>query len=218
MHDLDRTMGRTHLEAGFGQQAEQEYEYEYSSEQEQESKDQVLHEEELDELASELLGVSGERELEQFLGDLVKKVSGAAGNLIRSPLAQQVGSVLKGAAKEALPVAGAAIGNAILPGAGGVVGGAAASKIGSLFGLELEGLSFEDSEFEVAKQFVRLAADTAHSAATSAPGSAREVAERALSAAAQKYAPGLRGSEPVNPAANSGRWVREGRKLILYGA
>ena len=52
------------------------------------------------------------------------------------------------------------------------MGSKLASAAGSMFGLELEGLSYEDQEFEVAKQVVRLggaAANIAAQAPQSAP-------------------------------------------------
>jgi uncharacterized protein (DUF697 family) len=229
MHDLDRTLGRTSLEAGFAGNQQHEEEFEFSSEQEYESEQEVLHEEELDELAAELLEVSSEQELEQFLGGLIKKVGSAAGKFIKSPIGRQVGGLLKGAAKKALPIVGQAIGNYVAPGVGGAIGSKLASTAGSLFGLELEGLSYEDSEFEVAKQFVRFAADAAHNAVNAqGNGNVREIANEAVSAAAQKFAPGLLNAahaqqQPQSHAAQasgaqSGRWVRRGRQLIIYGA
>jgi len=62
-------------------------------------------------------------------------------------------------------VLGSAVGNAIFPGAGGVVGGKLASAAGRMFGLELEGLSYEDQEFEAAKGVIRLAGAAASNAA-----------------------------------------------------
>ncbi|MEY4575662.1 MAG: hypothetical protein RL701_365 [Pseudomonadota bacterium] len=231
MHDLDRTLGRTSLEAGFSGNQQHEEEYEFSSEQEYESEQEVLHEDELDELAAELLEVSSEQELEQFLGGLIKKVGSAAGKFIRSPIGRQVGGLLKGAAKKALPIVGAAIGNYVAPGVGGAIGSKLASTAGSLFGLELEGLSYEDGEFEVAKQFVRFAADAANNAVNApANGNVRELANEAVTSAAQKFAPGLlNGSHAPQQqqqqshaahasGAQSGRWVRRGRQLIIYGA
>src|SRR5438067_1817987 len=54
------------------------------------------------ELASELLEISSEAELEQFLGGLIKKVGG----FMKSPIGQALGGVLKNVAKKALPVVG----------------------------------------------------------------------------------------------------------------
>lgn len=219
MHDIDRTMGRTNLEA-FEYQGEDEM-GEFQGEQ-----GEGEGEEELNEMASELLSVTNEQELEQFFGDVFKKVSGAVGNFARSPVGQQVGGILKNVARTALPIAGQALGNYIAPGVGGPIGGQLASAAGSLFGLELEGLSHEDRDFEMAKQFVRLATDAAHTAMNAPPGqSPAAIAHHAVASAAQKYAPGLlepAGTDgghagPTSVGAASGRWVRKGNKVIVYG-
>lgn len=178
------------------------------------------------ELAAELLTVSSEEELEQFLGKLFKKAAG----FIKSPIGQQLIGGLKGIAKKALPVLGGAIGNFIVPGAGGMFGSKLASTAGSMFGLELEGLSYEDQEFEVAKQIVRLggaAASHAVQAGTNAPPA--HLARKALTTAAQQYAPGvLRNYRPrQHPVVRDhrhhrhhrrqrGQWERRGNAIILY--
>jgi hypothetical protein len=219
MHDIDRTMGRTNMEASEFQAENEMGEYEYENE---------AGESELNEMASELLSVTNERELEQFLGDIFNKVTSAVGNFARSPVGQQVGGILKNVARTALPIAGQALGNYIAPGVGGQIGGQLASAAGSMFGLELEGLSHEDREFEVAKQFVRLAADAAQTAAQAPPGSnPAAVAQHAIASAAEKFAPGLlepSGGHAAEPSpgpmggrGSSGRWVRKGNKLIVYG-
>ena len=58
------------------------------------------------ELAAELLEVSNEQELEQFLGDFIKKAGKAIGGFVKSPIGQAIGGVLKSAANVALPIAG----------------------------------------------------------------------------------------------------------------
>src|SRR5208337_3957257 len=67
------------------------------------------------ELASELLEVTNEQELEQFLGDVFNTIGQAAGNFLRSDTGQALGGILKdslsSAAKQALPVVGRAIGD-----------------------------------------------------------------------------------------------------------
>ncbi|HXI59484.1 MAG TPA: hypothetical protein VNO55_25630 [Polyangia bacterium] len=218
MHDLDRTMGRTNMES-FEFQGEEESEFQGEEES------GVFHEEELNELATELLSVSNDRELQQFLGDVFKRVGSAVGSFVKSPVGQQLGGMLKDVARQALPVVGSALGNMVVPGVGGMIGGKLASTAGSMFGLELEGLSHEDRDFEVAKQYVRLAADAAQNAAQVAAGvNAAQGAKAALAEAAKKFAPGLiqvvdsqsMGSVP-GIAGATGRWVRKGRKIILYG-
>jgi hypothetical protein len=218
MHDMDRTMGRTNMETAFEFQGEEESE---NNEFQGEREAGLFHEEELNELATELLSVSNERELEQFLGDVFKKVGSAVGSFVKSPIGQQLGGMLKGVAKQALPMVGSALGNLVVPGVGGAIGGKLASAAGNMFGLELEGLSHEDRDFEVAKQFVRLASDAAQTATQASPGtSPAQIAKQAITEAAKKFAPGLlgrNGHTGASSGADHGRWVRKGRKIVVYG-
>jgi hypothetical protein len=207
MHDLDRTYRE--LPQG------ESFEFEFNAEGEW---NEVLQENELNELASELLEVQNDHELEQFLGKLIKRVGRAAGKFVKSPLGQQLGGMLKSVAKQALPMVGSTLGNMVAPGVGGAIGGKLASMAGQALGLELEGLSQEDREFEVAKQMVRLAADASRTA-LSAPeaGHPAQVAGAAVSQAMQKFAPGLAGAP--SPAAGRTRgaatWVRTGNTIRI---
>lgn len=234
MHDLDRTQN---YESDYG-----EFEFEFDTEGEGEGEfgyegESVFDEVEEMEFAAQLLEITDEAELDQFLGNLIKKAGGAARAFIKSPVGKQLGGILKGAAKKALPVVGSALGNLVAPGIGGAIGGKLASGLGSAFGLELEGLSPQDQEFEVARSFVRLAGDAAKNAASSAASatgaSAQQAAKSAFIKAAQKHAPGLikqaggggNGSSTVRDQRNgrgqsgsrSGRWVRKGNQIILLG-
>jgi hypothetical protein len=144
------------------------------------------------ELASELLEVSSEQELEQFLGNVFHAVGNALGQFVRSDTGQALGGILKDAAKKALPVVGRAIGERIAPGQGGEWGGQLAQAAGATLGLELEGLSAQDQEFEAARQFVRLAGAAANQAVLAPPASSPdETARHAAAAAAERFAPGL---------------------------
>ncbi len=194
------------------------------------------------ELAAELLGVTNEEELEQFLGGLVKKVGG----FLKSGVGKTLGGVLKGIAKKALPIVGGAIGSFVAPGVGTAVGSSLGSMAGKLFGLELEGLSGEDREFEVARRFVRLASAAARQAALAPPHmTPYAAAKKAVVLASRKHAPGLYGYLAGIPAgvagsgftmadtapfasstglfsygapeSASGRWVRRGSTIIVYG-
>jgi hypothetical protein len=113
------------------------------------------------ELAAELLEVTSEEELDRFLGDVFKKVGGFVSGAVKSPVFKALGGVLKPIAKAALPIAGGALGTMVGGPVGGAIGSKLASAAGGLFGLELEGLSPEDREFEMAKGFVRLASGAA---------------------------------------------------------
>ena len=84
MHDTDRTMGRTNMEFGFQGEGNMNEFYAEMENGEFQGEQPLLHEEELNEMAAELLSVTNDRELEQFLGDVFKKVGSAVGSFVRS--------------------------------------------------------------------------------------------------------------------------------------
>lgn len=192
-----------------------------------------LHEAEEMEYASQLLETNTEEELEDFLGDLVKNVAKAAGGFIRSPVGQALTGALKTVAKQALPMAGSALGSMIAPGIGTALGSQVGSMASNLFEMELEGMDHEQAEFETARRYVQFASSAAQNAAMAPPDVPPPVvAQQAIASAAEHYAPGLlppqgaAGAMPglaghdQGPHGNghqSGRWVRRGRRIILYG-
>lgn len=215
MHDIDRTQleSQTFGYGTPGQSGETESE-------EVGGLESPLNEAQEIELASELLGISNEPEFEQFLGNLLQTVGSTVGRFARSDTGQALGGILKDAARQALPVIGGALGQRIAPGRGQAIGADIATQAGRLFGLELEGLSPEDREFEAARQFVRFAGAAATQAAVAPPTASPITAARsAAAAAARTYAPGLlprlQGrSSLVWP--RSGRWIRRGKTIVLY--
>lgn len=225
MHDLDRTQ----LEASDGSEFEYgngEFELEADSEYEGGGGiEGYLDETEEMELAAEFLEIQDEAELDQFLGKLIDKVGKGAKKFFRSPLGQKLGKMLKGAAKKVLPVAGAAVGGVFGGPVGAAIGGKLASGAGKALGLELEGLSPEDREFEVARQYIRFANAAIQNAAdapTDEP--AEDTARTATVAAARQHAPGLLrpgGGKPRpggRPSGRtSGRWIRRGNRILLLG-
>ena len=177
------------------------------------------------ELAAELLGVSSEEELDQFLGKLIRKAGQAIGKFAKSPLGGKLLGILKGAAKTALPLVGKAAGAFVGGPAGAAIGGKLAAGAGRMFGLELEGLSPEDQEYEVARRFVRFAGAATQNAATAPPNfPPGDAATGAAATAARRHAPGLladggaRGRGCSCGAAAGGRWIRRGRQIIILGA
>ncbi|WP_345059119.1 hypothetical protein [Hymenobacter glaciei] len=153
------------------------------------------------ELAHELLEVSNEEELNMFLGNLIKKAGRGLSNFAKSSVGRAIGGALKSVAKTVIPIAGGALGTMV----GGPLGGMVGSKLGgmasNLFELELEGLSPEDREFEVARAYVRFANSAAQRGAATQrrnPGApAPAVTRQALAGAARQHAPGL--LRPRNP-------------------
>ncbi|WP_300088828.1 hypothetical protein [uncultured Nitrosomonas sp.] len=184
---------------------------------------EVFSENEVMELATELLEITNEAELDQFLGSLIKKAGSALGKIVKSPIGRAVGGVLKGVAKKALPIAGGALGAYFGGPLGAQIGSGLASAAGGALGLELEALNQEDREFEGGKQFVRFAANTVKNALSALPSSdPRSAAQMAASKAAQVYAPGLAaaGVRTAMPVAipgkgQGGRWFRRGRNIII---
>jgi hypothetical protein len=246
MHDLDRKM----LEAAMGGEdeagqgglgAEREEFLEvlgeivgeggYEAEEEGPSGAELQGEVPETDLALELLGVSTEQELDQFLGTLVNRAAGAIRNFAKSPTGQALTGIAKSAVGQALPVVRRAVRGWARAGFGERGGRAA----GDLLGLELEGLSQEDREFETAQALVRWTADAARrAAATPAQGPPARAAKAAAVAAAQRLAPGLApvlnrmpvpgadadGSAPPAQSGSqeqSGRWVRRGNTVVLHG-
>jgi uncharacterized protein (DUF697 family) len=234
MHDTDRTLaeygGGNVFEAdsfeytGELEHDGQEFEAEFEHDGQIAGEAGVFSEADEMELASELLEITSEAELDQFLGKLIRRAAGAVRSIARSPLGRQLGGVLKGVARKALPIAGSALGGFFGGPAGAAIGGRLASGAGSLFGLELESMSQEDREFETARGFVRFAGDTVRRAA-SARGMPPAVAARhAVVHAARRHAPGLLRSGGVTvvngngQARQSGRWVRVApNRVLLYG-
>jgi hypothetical protein len=174
-----------------------------------------------------LLEITSEAELDRFLGDLIGRAGHAIGKFVKSPEGQAIGGILKGAAKQILPTIGSAVGGYLGGATGAKFGDDAASAAGRAFGLELEGLSSEDRDFEVARRYVTFAGEAVKNLAA-APSNLepRAAANAAAVAAAQSHAPGLlsprqAAMEPQTnsplPTGQSGRWMRRGNKIVLYG-
>jgi hypothetical protein len=187
-----------------------------ASEFEDESERGLFGESQELEWASRLLEVANEQQLDHFLHDMIREVGAAAGPAFHSSDAQAIAGVLKHAVHEVLPanVQRSAPAQASV---GAQLGSSLSSEAGQVLGLELEGLSSEDREFEAVKQFVRFAGQTVQNAVNAASGSdPHRNAHRAATDAAQTYAPGLFTESPHAPG-NSGRWVACHDRIILFG-
>jgi len=204
----------------------------------------VNSEAELDQFLGGLISRAGQlvkspvaRHVRRRLGGLLKgaakKALPAIGKAIGSAAGGYVGDRVGGYVGGQLGSAGRTIGSKTGSDLGGQFGGylgdQAGSAIGRVFGLELEGLSLEDQEFEVAKHFVQFAGAAVKNA-TSAPPTAnpQAVAKQATMLAARQFAPGLIAGTGVTSTGktcaacggggSSGRWYRRGNKIILVGA
>lgn len=182
------------------------------------------------ELAAELLSVSNEAELDQFLGKLFKGIGRGlkkVGRFIGKRVLPTLGKGLKAIGKVALPVVGKALGSFIpIPGVGTAIGGALGTAVSNALEMEFGELSPEEQEFEIARRFVRIAGTAAQQAAMAPPDSdPQEVVRRALITATRRHVgflPGFAdGGKSISGgdfgSARSGRWVRRGRDIVLLG-
>lgn len=181
MHDIDRTT----LEA------DETYEGFEAASFEDEGEDEVFSEDEVDELASEILGAASEDEVDYFLGKLLKKAGRAVGKALRSPVGKALGGLLKNVAKTVLPIAGQVVGTAFGGPAGGALAGQLGSAVSGALEMDMEGLSSEEQELQKARKFVKLAGTAAKKAARSAGIDPEQVARQAFAAAAKAHAPAL---------------------------
>ena len=158
------------------------------------SSGELLSEAEEMELAMELLGVSNEDEMEQFLGKLFKRIGGGlkkAGRFLRKKVLPKIGGALKGLAKKALPFVGGALGSFIpIPGVGTALGSALGSAVSKALEMEFGELESDEAELEVARRLVRIAATTAQHASAAAPDAPPDASLRdALLAAVRAHLP-----------------------------
>ncbi|MCI0537239.1 MAG: hypothetical protein L0Z50_18645, partial [Verrucomicrobiales bacterium] len=97
------------------------------------------------ELAAELLSVSSEEEMDQFLGGLFKKIGRGlkkAGRFIGRKVLPVLGKGLKALGKAALPIVGKALGSFIpIPGVGTAIGGVLGKAAANALEMEFAELS-----------------------------------------------------------------------------
>jgi len=145
------------------------------------------------ELAAELLSISSEEELDQFLGKLIKgawKGIKKVGKFV-GKIAKPLGGVLKGVAKAALPFVGGALGSFIpIPGVGTALGSALGGALSKALELEFAEIEQEEQELEMARRFVRIAGTAARQAAL-ADADSQTAAKDAVMAAARQHVPNL---------------------------
>jgi hypothetical protein len=184
------------------------------------------------ELAAELLGISDERELDEFFGRLVGRGRGR----LRSPARRKLQNLLRNGTRRVLPFAGpAAVGFLVDDRAAADAdrdaaddGQASDFDPQQMFGIETEGLSPEDRDLEIARRVVRLAGEAARRLSDVPSADAIQAARRALIDAAQRHAPGLAsymrggtGQSSITTSSRSndsaGRWIRRRGTIVLLG-
>lgn len=152
-----------------------------------------LHEALEMELAQELLEITNEAELEEFLGKLVRSVARGASSFMKSGIGKAVGGVLRNVAKTALPMVGSALGSMVAPGLGTAIGGKLGGMAANLLEAEeRESMGEDEAEMEAARRYVRWASGTVRNAMRAPYGTPpRVVARSAAVSSARRYAPAL---------------------------
>ncbi|MET0983033.1 MAG: hypothetical protein ABWY02_13100 [Telluria sp.] len=170
-------------------------------------------------LAAELLEISHEADLEKFLFKLISRAGADGQRLARSPVARELVGLLGQAARVILLPIRRSL--RALPGLAAPTwrpDPRLISEAGGMFGLELEGLSPEDKEFALARQFVRFASEAVRTASRLI-GEPRAVANAGVRGAARRFAPGLLARigppQGARPAATAGRWVRRDGQVVV---
>ena len=176
---------------------------------------ELLSEAEEMELAMELLGVSNEDEMEQFLGKLFRGIGRGlkkVGRFVGRKVLPKIGGALKGLAKKALPFVGGALGSLIpIPGVGTALGSALGSAVSKALEMEFGELESDEAELEVARRLVRIAATTARQASTPTPDAPAAVGlQDALLAALRTHLPSF--------AANEAELMAEAEAEMGYAA
>ena len=202
MHDLDLT----EMES---------FEYDFESE----SEGGVFNESEIGELASELMEIHDEQELEQFLGDLIQKASKAVGSFIKSPTGKALGGILKGAAKQALPMVGSALGGWVGGDTGAKIGSQLAGMAGDKLGLEFEGENYEgESEY---RKRQGLHPDGQRGCGEGGVSRPRPMPRMPCAPRwprrCKTHMPQLLKPAGGRGGAAEGRWIRRGNRIVLLG-
>jgi hypothetical protein len=166
-------------------------------------------------MAAELLDVTNESELEAFLGRLVADTARRAGGPLPDGAGRALVTTLRRTAERTLPTLADSLGDATEPADAGPSASETAARV---YGLELEGMSAEDRDYEIAHQYVRFAqAATVHAATARVPDPAAAV-DAAVAKAGRELAPGLLALEPGAPTGPpAGPWVRRGTDVVLIG-
>ena len=161
---------------------------------------ELLSEAEEMELAMELLSVSNEDEMEQFLGKMFKGIGRGlkkVGRFIGRKVLPKIGGAFKWLAKKALPIVGGALGSFIpIPGVGTALGKTLGSAVSKALEMEFGELESDEAELEIARRVVRIAATTAQQASAAAPNAPPDASlHDALLAAIRTHLPTFAANE-----------------------
>lgn len=165
------------------------------------------------EQASKLLDATNQTQLDAFLRGLIDEAVRRSGGTLSAEAARAVLAVVKKTAAQTLPTLTAVFGADMKPAPWR--GESVVATAARVYGLELEGLSAEDRDFEIARQLIRFA-QAATSRAANPPSAlpAAAAVSAAVQSAARQFAPGLL---PPGPTIQTGPWVRTERPPFSSG-
>lgn len=182
---------------------------------------EMSEEEEL-ELAHELLGVSSEEELDQFLGKMIRGVGRglkSVGRFVGSNVVPVLAPVLKQIAKTALPIAGGALGSLIpVPGVGTLIGRQLGTMAANALEMETSSLPPEAADIEKAIRLVRIFATALRNCANADRGLPLETVTRsAVTAAIRRHTGRSPDAGDIRQSPPGGTWRRQGSNIVIYG-
>ncbi|WML91885.1 hypothetical protein RCF98_05980 [Thiothrix lacustris] len=213
MHDIDGTLLRG-VQSEWENDGESEWgaenEWETQDEFEFETADEFEAEADLDPedaLASEMLELESEAEMEQFLGGLIRRAAKRA-----VPLAKQAGRFLYKTAQPHLKQAWKGIGNDLVNKGSDAARGWVDQSASRLFG-EMPSAAKNRAALNVARKVVQAAQTTGKQMARLPPSSPPAAVKTIVTKACQQYFPPME----RGVSGKRGTWVRQGNKVILFG-
>jgi len=187
-------------------------------------------------LALELMSLASEGELELFVDELIDRATpepepddavepperprrrhkNAHDRAPRRP--HPLGALLKGLAKRVLPFVGGALGTLIpIPGVGTAVGSALGGALSRALEAELGEPETQETQYEMARRFVRIAGSAAQQAGSGASDAESQSALRSAIQAVARPRQARNGADDVQREL-AGRWIRRGQQIVILGA
>lgn len=215
MHDIDGTLLRG-VQSEWENDGESEWETanEWGTQDEFEFETADEFEEGFDSedgLASEMLELESEEEMEQFLGGLIRQAAKRA-----VPLAKQAGRFLYRTAKPHLKQAWTGIGNDLVNQGSNAARGWVDQSANRLFGEMPSGVK-NKAALSIARKVVQAAQTTGKQMARLPPSSPPAAVKAVVTQACQRYFPPVPSVSSGGASGKRGTWVRQGNKVILFG-
>jgi hypothetical protein len=202
MHDIDRTS----------------FEYGSDGELPGGTFDRPFSEAELDELATQLLEVRDEAELDQFIPAILGAATKVLPFLAKSPVGKVLTGILKDAVISGVPALGGLFKSRSRgPQIGSDVGAAIRSE------LDWEGVPADGRDIEAARKIIAIGGGAARELAQQPPNAPPQAVTDAVQNAAKQEGvpanvpPPSPDTPPPSESTTSGQWFRRGRTIVIEG-